>query len=318
MKNKKVTLGDENPTKTLPEPEPEPEPEPGGEDDIFEAELLPAYAKTYILPRKMRKWSVSSESAETEEEAGPGWERSRKGGFARKQSAVTPEFQMSMLRASLEESKIVSTSELNEEKPAPRSKVSLARSQSLVPCVAAGGMREYTDFVKEGNFSPMTVLDPDLGMDTEIFAKVRSSSVGSTRATSGRMSSLLHHHQQYQHQQPPAPSINLDEAFTAVTQALQRVEKDNKVSSDRGWAGWAESLVLQERKEAELSSSSTTPSSSSTLAPPEVKRRGRRGKACLEDSLTPAITPDSANSERSSGYQSQGNNISTTLQVTSL
>ena len=119
MKNKKVTLlGDENPTKTLPEPGPEPEPEPGGEDDIFEAELLPAYAKTYILPRKMRKWSVSSESAETEEEGG---ERSRKGSFARKQSTVTPEFQMSMLRASLEESKIISVPmsvpEVAEDKP---------------------------------------------------------------------------------------------------------------------------------------------------------------------------------------------------------
>ena len=68
----------------------------------------------------------------------------------------------------------------------PHFKLSQPRSQSLVPCVAAGGMREYTDFVKEGNFSPMTVLDPDLGMDTEIFAKVRSCSLGSTRATSGR------------------------------------------------------------------------------------------------------------------------------------
>ena len=55
----------------------------------------------------MRKWSVSSEGGETEEEAGQ--ERSRKGGLARKQSAVTPEFQMSMLRASLEESKIISS-----------------------------------------------------------------------------------------------------------------------------------------------------------------------------------------------------------------
>ena len=42
--------------------------------------------------------------------------------------------------------------------------------------MAAGGMREYTDFVKEGNFSPMTVLDPERGMDTEIFAKVRTES----------------------------------------------------------------------------------------------------------------------------------------------
>ena len=247
MKNKKVSLGHENPTKTLPVPESEPE--PGGEDDIFEAELLPAYAKTYILPRKMRKWSVCSESAESEEETRAGWERSRKGGFARKQSAVTPEFQMSMLRASLEENKIisvpVSVPEVAEdkpdegEKPGPRLKMSqprsLSRSQSLVPCVAAGGMREYTDFVKEGNFSPMTVLDPDLGMDTEIFAKVRSSSVGSTRATSGRMSALNHHqHHQYQ---PPAQNINLDEAFTAVTQALERVEKDNKVSSHLVFVG---------------------------------------------------------------------------------
>ena len=98
--------------------------------------------------------------------------------------------------------------------------------------MAAGGMREYTDFVKEGNFSPMTVLDPDLGMDTEIFAKVRSSSLGSTRATSGRMSSL--------HHQPPAQNVNLDEAFTAVTQALERVEQDTKVRSQschgQGWS----------------------------------------------------------------------------------
>ena len=65
----------------------------------LQAELLPSYAKTYILPRKKRKWSVSSEGGETEEEAGQ--ERSRKGGLARKQSAVTPEFQMSMLRAAL-------------------------------------------------------------------------------------------------------------------------------------------------------------------------------------------------------------------------
>ena len=107
MKNRKVSLGDESPTKPLAEPEPEPE--PGDEDDIFEAELLPAYAKTYILPRKMRKCSVSSESGETEEEGGAGVERSRKGGFVRKQSVVTPEFQMSMLRASLEESKMISS-----------------------------------------------------------------------------------------------------------------------------------------------------------------------------------------------------------------
>ena len=40
MKNKKVSLGDENPTKNPPTAvlSPDPEPEPGAEDDIFEAE----------------------------------------------------------------------------------------------------------------------------------------------------------------------------------------------------------------------------------------------------------------------------------------
>ena len=68
----------------------------------------------------------------------------------------------------------------------------------------------------------------------------------------------------------------------------------------------ADSLVLQERKEAELSNSTT--SSSSSLAAPEVRRRGRRLRAGLEDPGPGlSLTPDSDNSGRSSGYQSQGN-----------
>ena len=63
MKNKKLTrsasLGAENPPKAgLLSPDPEEEPPGMSEDDIFQAELLPSYAKTYILPRKMRKWSL--------------------------------------------------------------------------------------------------------------------------------------------------------------------------------------------------------------------------------------------------------------------
>ena len=59
--------------------------------DVFEAERLPSYAKTYILPRQMRR-------------ASSGAEEEKKHGFVkRKQSLVTPAFQMSMLRASLEE-----------------------------------------------------------------------------------------------------------------------------------------------------------------------------------------------------------------------
>ena len=40
-----------------------------------------------------------------------------------------------------------------------------------MPCVAAGGMREYAEFVKEGNFAPLAVLDSEMGLDSEIFAK---------------------------------------------------------------------------------------------------------------------------------------------------
>ena len=81
-----------------------------GEGDVFEAELLPSYAKSYILPRRMRRVSV------VVEEDGNSKPGSRRQSYARKQSMVTPEFQMSMLRASLEEKQIVSSSK-NSENP---------------------------------------------------------------------------------------------------------------------------------------------------------------------------------------------------------
>ena len=46
--------------------------------------------------------------------------------------------------------------------------------KSLIPCNAAGGMKEYTEFVKEGNFLPMSVLDPYLGIENEVFAEVKT------------------------------------------------------------------------------------------------------------------------------------------------
>ena len=73
-----------------------------GDEDIFEAELLPSYAKTYILPRRMRRASVVIEEDEDSKPA------NRRRSVARKQSMVTPEFQMSMLRATLEEKKMFS------------------------------------------------------------------------------------------------------------------------------------------------------------------------------------------------------------------
>ena len=274
MKSRKVSISDDTPTKPLDSASVE-------DEDIFEAELLPSYAKTYILPRKMRR---SSTSEAGEEEGGGGGGRSRKGSFARKQSMVTPEFQMSMLRASLEEKNIISVPEEEEEEedgPRPEA-VARRRWKSLVPCVAAGRMREYTEFVKEGNFSPMTVLDPDLGMDSEIFAKVRSSSVASTRGTSGRESGLGMNNLQ------PEDAVNLDEALSKVTAALERVESDTVA-----------------RRESE-----------SSIVPPSVQerrrwrgRRARKGPDC--DGPPASALSDTA----SSGYHSQGeaNTPDTTL-----
>ena len=63
---------------------------------------MPSYAKTYILPRKMRRSSsFSLPDSDLSED-----KQNRRQSYARKQSMVTPEFQMSMLKASLEEKNI--------------------------------------------------------------------------------------------------------------------------------------------------------------------------------------------------------------------
>ena len=179
--------------------------------DIFEAELLPSYAKTYILPKKMRRTSFNIAENEGQEEEGS---RSRKQSFARKQSTVTPEFQMSMLKASIEEKKISIPDCIDEdedEKPPERPRKDSRKS--LIPCNAAGGMREYAEFVKEGNFLPMSVLDPELGMDNEVFAEVKTTFGGFSR--SGRDSQMSLN---------LGETVNLDEAFSKVTDMLNKVE----------------------------------------------------------------------------------------------
>ena len=40
-----------------------------------------------------------------------------------------------------------------------------------MPCNAPGGIKEYTEYVKAGHYIPGAVLDPDLGIEYEIFSK---------------------------------------------------------------------------------------------------------------------------------------------------
>ena len=86
------------------------------EGNILESDLLPSYAKSYILPRRMslermRKLSTSiSEEKCAESNAG-----TRRQSYARKQSMVRPDFQMSMLRVSLEEKQMIAPSNVDPD-----------------------------------------------------------------------------------------------------------------------------------------------------------------------------------------------------------
>ena len=72
-------------------------------DDIFEAERLPSYARTYILPRQMvRKSSKKSDPGPGPGEVGRAVFEEDEGQAGRKQSVVNTDFQFSMLKASLD------------------------------------------------------------------------------------------------------------------------------------------------------------------------------------------------------------------------
>ena len=263
------------------------------ENDIFQAELLPAYAKTYILPRKMRRASFAS----ADPGAGPGaasGTSARKQSHARRQSTVTPEFTMSILKASLEERKISNGSDIieeeeeNEENEEEGGRMMSRNSRkSLVPCNASGGMREYADFVKEGNFIPTSVLNPDLGMEAEVFAEVKSS--GGLR--SGRLSEMSLR---------DGEPVNLDEAFTKVTEMLGKVEA--------GAEQRRSSLVTSEDPQPRRHKGRRV-RMRSTVSLDNDLPKGAPGagpfQATTSDIFGFNLNPDSDTSSRSSGYQSQ-------------
>ena len=257
------------------------------DEDIFEAEHLPSYAKTYILPRKMRRASLAPDTNGNEE-----GQKNRRQSYARKQSMVTPEFQMSILKASIEEKKLSVPESIieddDEEDQIPQSFTTLSNSRkSLVPCNAAGGLREYADFVKEGNILPMTVLDPELAMINETFAAIKSEEA--MMGCSGRISEMS--------TRSDGEAVNLDEAFSKVCDMLEKVEIQSK-----------------ERRNSE---------SKTTSAEEPLRRRGRRVRKATPApiQLLPSdienfdnhqnvdlfgmMPPDSAHSSRSSGYFSQ-------------
>ena len=151
-----------------------------------------------------------------------------------------------------------------------------------MPCIGVGGMKEYTEFIKEGNFSPMSVLNPDLGMASEIFAMDRKGDVsGRMTGMSGRMTGL---------DGEVLENVNMDEAHAKVTEMLNKIEKTSKTSGDGC------KTVFEK--------------------PVERRYKGRRRKISVGEDISQltsleqgraldTISTNSANSSRSSGYHSQ-------------
>ena len=54
--------------------------------------------------------------------------------------------------------------------------LTMEKMKTLVPCVGTERLREYANFIKEGNFYPVTVLDPEVGKRL-ILSRVKLSTV---------------------------------------------------------------------------------------------------------------------------------------------
>ena len=158
----------------------------------------------------------------------------------------------------------------------------------MVPCIAAGGMKEYAEFIKEGNFSPMSVLNPELGMDSAIFAKDRASNMsGRVTGLSGRMTGMSGDDDIPLEKE----NINLDQAHAKVTELLNKIEEKTKTTNEAFKIVGLDKVV-------------------------EKRYKGRRRKISVGEDIsqlsaldtgrgTDSVLINSANSSRSSGYQSQ-------------
>ena len=147
-------------------------------------------------------------------------------------------------------------------------------------------MKEYAEFIKEGNFSPMSVLNPEMGMDSAIFAQDRASHVsGAVRGLSGRMTGMSSDQDNFHEEKE---RVNLEEAHAQVTDMLSKIEEKAKNTKD------AFATVLEK--------------------PVEKRYKGRRRKISVGEDIShlsgleqgrDLLASNSAHSSRSSGYQSQ-------------
>ena len=161
--------------------------------EVFEAEHLPDFAKTYILPRKMERKSTYKEEEDVYRKQSlapivPSKKHSVADLESRNQSIANADFQFSMLKASLDydtelfgapsaSMQGVDVAPVEEDLPQeieslwPENLVQERKAaKSLVPCNAPGGMFHFAKYVQDGGYVPEAVRNAQVGLELEVFA----------------------------------------------------------------------------------------------------------------------------------------------------
>ena len=148
--------------------------------DVFEPELLPDYAKSYILPKRMYRKPDYKEEEDVYRKQGQdtGLPKSKSDAVegSRKQSVANADFQFSMLKASLDydaelfgNQDVKNEEEANEDDDAKEDggklfpEVEKRKSKSLVPCISPGKMLDYAKYTQDGGYVPEAVRNAQVG-----------------------------------------------------------------------------------------------------------------------------------------------------------
>ena len=142
--------------------------------DVFEPELLPDYAKSYILPKRMIRKPDYKEEEDVYRKQGQDMRHPKSKSDvvegSRKQSVANADFQFSMLKASLDyDAELFGNQDTKNEEEASEDddakedggklfpEVEKRKSKSLVPCISPGKMLDYAKYTQDGGYVPEAV-----------------------------------------------------------------------------------------------------------------------------------------------------------------
>ena len=164
------------------------------ETDEFRPDELPEYAKSYILPKVMRKDAVQA-AYEKRIQRRERKKRGSRGPSSTKTSKANQAFTVSMLKASLdyEASKLPEVVDRNLRGGGGLGPIPVRKKSQLSK--GPGSLKKYIDYVKEDNYVPIPVLDAEKGVDAGIYANTINNNVNTddsefTSRSSSRFSGL--------------------------------------------------------------------------------------------------------------------------------